>query len=304
MIDQRSVERAAEKFRIPQGSFERLVRRRDRKRRNQRIAAGVVGIAVFVAAVWIVTSGWSFNRSQTPAAPAPTVTEPVIGPTGDPYSVGFKGLPPEGATPSEPTRGKLVMSDGGIHPWWEVYVYADGRLIWARAGTPRHCTGGPFLATGVCSGSAWIEQRLTPEGVELLRSGAVELGGLVWETPGQQLPVSAWEDPSLRPYVPSRYMVCPWGPSGNIVNLLPAPAQELVRGIEPTDAPPADVGDWAPGCLSVTIEDARSLANILTDAGFESRAGATGTVFFGKGDKLIAFDPILPDGGFVDGVGG
>ena len=71
MIDQRSVERAAEQFRLPEGSFEQLVRRRDRKRRNQRIAAGVVGIAVFVAAVWIVTSGLSFDRTQTPAATGP-----------------------------------------------------------------------------------------------------------------------------------------------------------------------------------------------------------------------------------------
>jgi hypothetical protein len=47
--------------------LERVLRRRDRKRRNQRITAGVVGIAVFVAAVWIVTSGGPSDRTQTPA---------------------------------------------------------------------------------------------------------------------------------------------------------------------------------------------------------------------------------------------
>jgi hypothetical protein len=52
----------------PPDGLERMLRRRDRKRRNQRIAAGVVGIALFVAAVWIVTSGLSFDRTQTPAA--------------------------------------------------------------------------------------------------------------------------------------------------------------------------------------------------------------------------------------------
>jgi Transglutaminase-like superfamily/TgpA N-terminal domain len=46
-----------------------LQRRRDRKRRNERITAGVVGIAVFVAAVWIMTSGGAFDRAETPAAP-------------------------------------------------------------------------------------------------------------------------------------------------------------------------------------------------------------------------------------------
>jgi hypothetical protein len=58
----------------PPDGYERMLRRRDRKRRNQRIAAGVVGIAVFVAAVWIVTSVGSFDRTQTPAVPGPTET--------------------------------------------------------------------------------------------------------------------------------------------------------------------------------------------------------------------------------------
>jgi Tol biopolymer transport system component len=56
--------------------YDALLRRRDRKRRNQRIAAGVVGIAVFVAAVWVVTTGGSFNRTQQPAV-QPTPTPPA-----------------------------------------------------------------------------------------------------------------------------------------------------------------------------------------------------------------------------------
>jgi Tol biopolymer transport system component len=51
-----------------------MLRRRDRKRRNQRIAAGVVGIAVFVVAVWIVTSGGAFNRTQPAIQPTPSPT--------------------------------------------------------------------------------------------------------------------------------------------------------------------------------------------------------------------------------------
>jgi Tol biopolymer transport system component len=57
--------------------FDAVARRRDRKRRNQRVAAGVVGIAVFVAAVWIVTSLGSLDRSQTPAVPRPAQTGPA-----------------------------------------------------------------------------------------------------------------------------------------------------------------------------------------------------------------------------------
>jgi Tol biopolymer transport system component len=76
VIDQESIERAAERFKVPDGALERLIRRRDRKRRNQRIAAGAVGIAVFVAAVWVVTTGGSFNRTQQPAI-QPTPTPPA-----------------------------------------------------------------------------------------------------------------------------------------------------------------------------------------------------------------------------------
>jgi hypothetical protein len=57
----------------PRDGFERMLHRRDRKRRNQRIVAGVVGIAVFVAAVWIVTTAGSFDRTTTPAD-QPTVS--------------------------------------------------------------------------------------------------------------------------------------------------------------------------------------------------------------------------------------
>ena len=57
----------------PPDGFERMLHRRDRKRRNQRIAAAVVGIAVFVAAVWIVTTGGWSDRSQTPAVNPPSV---------------------------------------------------------------------------------------------------------------------------------------------------------------------------------------------------------------------------------------
>jgi hypothetical protein len=75
MIDGRErYERAFQQFQMPEPAWERLVDRRDRKRRNQRIAAGVVGIAVFVAAVWIVTGVGSLDRSQAPAVPGGAAT--------------------------------------------------------------------------------------------------------------------------------------------------------------------------------------------------------------------------------------
>ena len=140
--------------------------RRDRKRRNQRIAAGVVGMAVFVAAIWIITTGGTFDRTRTPATTGPKVPHAR-------NPVGFIGLPPEGAAPSSPEHGELVLSlsgrsvtDGGA--LIEVWVYADGRLIWQQAGDV------PFGANQTRTGM--LEQRLTPEGVELMRSEIASTG--------------------------------------------------------------------------------------------------------------------------------
>lgn len=102
---------------------------------------------------------------------------------------GFVGLPPVEATPSTPESGELVLSFNGrsatlplklhgkilttpeghrIGPMTQVFVYADGRVVWQREG------GVPAGANKLTSG--FLEQRLTPEGVELLRSKAISTG--------------------------------------------------------------------------------------------------------------------------------
>jgi hypothetical protein len=258
------LERVMERVELRPFTLEGFHDRRDRKRRNQRISAGVVGITVFVALALILGTVGLSNRTQGPAGGAetgptttgpaesgPTVTGPVIGNTRDPSSVGF-GLPPEGATPSKPLRGELVMKDSGsdLGSWYAVNLYADGRLIWSRQISP-----------GVVS--RWIEQRLTPEGVELLRSGAVPLGG-EFENPGEQLPVSAWEDPTLRPFVPWRYHACQSDyPPSLALDFLPAEAKDVLRRSPWTDAVRGGP------CREVTLEDARVLVEILSNAGFE-----------------------------------
>ena len=158
--------------------FDDVARRRDRKRRNQRIAAGVVGIAVFVAAVWIVMSGWSLDRTQ-PAVTGPTASPaPDLGPVPESDQpnpslsrVNVLDLPPEGAPPSSPEHGELVLAVDGRgmaagRALTHMYVYADGRLIWWREGD---------LPAGADEHSIF-EQRLTPEGVELLRSEVISSG--------------------------------------------------------------------------------------------------------------------------------
>jgi hypothetical protein len=169
------LERVGERFVFPDEAFERLERRRERKRRKQRIAAGVVGIAVFVAAVWIVSTGGPFDRTQPP-----TPGGGVTGPSGStalpphPVGVGLLGFPPEGDTPSAPKRGELVVGflfghTSGDPGRFGLNVYADGRVIWERLGI----LGVSNESTGL------IQQRLTPEGVELVRAEVLSTGLLV-----------------------------------------------------------------------------------------------------------------------------
>jgi hypothetical protein len=153
-----------------------MLRRRDRKRRNQRIAAGVVGLAVFVAATALVTTGWPFDRAGS--APGGGGETGPTGPTGPPdptvapVAGDIVGLPSPGATASTPEHGRVVLSLGGGvgTPWTAVWVYTDGRVIWGDV-TGYFPPGAPTEgATG------FVEQHLTPAGVEFLRTQVLSTG--------------------------------------------------------------------------------------------------------------------------------
>jgi transglutaminase-like putative cysteine protease len=73
-------ERAVSEVPLPPDGLDGLQRRRDRQRRNQRLSAGVVGMAVFVSAVWIVTTGVPFDRTETPGVPRAADTGPALHP--------------------------------------------------------------------------------------------------------------------------------------------------------------------------------------------------------------------------------
>ncbi len=129
---------------------------------------------------------------------------------------GFIGLPPKGATPSNPESGELVVNFYGRSTTLggslsRVWVYADGRMIWHREGEV------PKGANKRTSG--FLEQRLTPEGVELLRSEVLATGlfgqdltllsprfrehntvwGYVEVRNGNRAIRITWEDPRLDP---------------------------------------------------------------------------------------------------------
>jgi Tol biopolymer transport system component len=69
------LERLAPLLDAPEPSFEGFLRRRDRKRRNQRIAAAAVGIALFVVPVALIALLSSRDRTQTPADTGRSVSD-------------------------------------------------------------------------------------------------------------------------------------------------------------------------------------------------------------------------------------
>ena len=222
----------------------------------------------------------------------------------DVNQVAFIGLPPEGATSSTPERGELVVEflccQGGTEGLPNlILVYADGRLIWERQGDLPE--GANDFDTGL------LEQRLTPEGVELIRSEVlsarlpeqnpdcftgtrvrdggrlVTVGACGGETLTQAqidalsglsdrlydvaswLPESAWEDRTIRGYVPSRFQVCMPGtdriaPFLEFQSLLPAHAVEALDD----------------GCTDLTTAEARSFAIALDAAGHQQTNSAPG----------------------------
>jgi hypothetical protein len=276
-------DRAVSDVPMPADGFEGLRRRRDRNRRNQRITAGVVGIAFFVAAVWIVTSSGVLDRTETPAVPGPALT----GPTAS--SGPGVWLPPKGAEPSTPTKGKVVLKTVGTHPWHSIQVYEDGRVIWSQ----QIGFTGNFRTA---STTGWLERRLTPEGVDLVRSGAIRLEDL---DPPSHVPASVWEG-EAQPYVPSRYVVCAaW--SQETMRLLPQRTQDLLLGhmdklaVYNGEALFSRLGRGV-ACPEMTIEEARALDKIFLEIGFERSETSSGLVYDIKARDVSSIHviPLLP----------
>jgi hypothetical protein len=155
----RLIERVGERAPFPDDAFVRMLGRRHRKQRNQRIAAAAVGIAVFVAVVALALG--AFQRS----APVP-----IAPPTVDPGTVTFwstfedlisvNGVPVDGQmanTPEEvyvyrfsptvgvPAGAQIVMGDGRdtsefsggwIDAWWDGSTPGERLYELDLSGTP------------------------------------------------------------------------------------------------------------------------------------------------------------------------
>ena len=146
MTEYRSVlERAGSNAPQPDLQVERVLRRRDRKHRNQRIRAGVLGLAIAIAVGWL---GINAIRS-TPSVPADDRSEelgifaPVAGRIvyGDRH--GIWGVDP--AAPTDPATTVQLTSEAGIPLGWS----SDGTELLIG----RRCANGHPLRERACSSS-------------------------------------------------------------------------------------------------------------------------------------------------------
>jgi dipeptidyl aminopeptidase/acylaminoacyl peptidase len=143
------LQRARSQFPPPESVMESLRRRRDRKRRNQRIRAGVLGLAIAIAVGWL---GVNAIRSTPPVPANPPddrsedlgIFEPVAGRIVFGNPLGIWGVDP--AAPADPATTVKLTSEAGIPLGWS----SDGtRLLIMRCdqrGGVLHDLQGPKCA--------------------------------------------------------------------------------------------------------------------------------------------------------------
>lgn len=218
-------------------------------RRRHLLVLAIAAVVVAIAGVFVVVfredgdgeagrgtrDTSNASRTAPDVVPGPTTIPPEERPPATTPGDASTTAPllPEGA-PSTPHIGELVASVTNFDGSAAYYLYADGRLIWwsEQAGV----------------GGGFVEQRLTPEGIERVRSEflaaalfdpnsppgnvadceavacvrghdgrlltaretATESARLVsyLRTLDASLPETEWAAPRIRTYVPARIAVC------------------------------------------------------------------------------------------------
>ncbi|MGH2462498.1 MAG: hypothetical protein ACRDFZ_02585 [Candidatus Limnocylindria bacterium] len=277
----------------------------------------VVGAVAVVTLVVVLMSAGLFG-DVTPGGPVatPVASPEAPSPTQPPIDyayrdVGFIGLPPLGVTPSDPTTTELVENFfyPGPAPYkGQSFLYADGRLVWNEYFDSQQRSTG------------WLQQTLTEDGIELVRALATGTAGETLrrldpaELP-KRLPVHAWVEQAVRPYVPSGFAAClfvteqvnPFTESSMTLPeklaALPLAAADILR-----DRPFAHSRAYGPDpeCLGMSVADARRLDAALRTAGLEQDAWRNQFLLeyhlvldrpeAGIWWLSVWFEPILPDG--------
>jgi hypothetical protein len=274
------------------------------------VVATALVVVAFIAGTRFAPAGGGPGAPGSAASPSPSAI-PTPTPAID-YSyrdVGFIGLPPLGAAPSGLGSTELLDT------YWlpntpfkgAAYLYADGRLIWFEYTTGNE----PYGSTG------YLEQRLSADGVEMVQAlGGDPLQGvkrLDFRNLSDGLPETAWQDVTIRPYVPSGFAACIWHANWEDpfrestltlpkkLALLPAAAADLLRDRELVRG-----YDGVSHCLGMTTAEARQLDEALRGAGLAQDEWRNEfileyhAVLDSAAPKAwrieVWFEPILPDG--------
>jgi hypothetical protein len=284
----------------------------------------ILSLLIAIAAGSVALGGRLFIRDSDDVFRGRVLVEP------------FEGLPAVDAPPSSPESGELVVTfmarikslGNDVHV---MHVYEDGRVIWKR-----NLEGSKSAAAAAFGAheptTAVIEQRLTPEGVDRLRSEALTAGqlspqprhgpGVVWGSlkvrvgdalmfvdwsdsglpgrladPAAWLPPSAWADQRIGAYVASRYAVCA---DLNRFEDLPDPIEASIKG----SSTGLVGGDWTPDptCHAMSTKSAREVADTLAETAGEPKRLLGGLDYTlpnaeaPAGQIHVHFVPITPHG--------
>jgi len=269
-------------------------RARARRRRYQK-----VGILVLIAAVAAITATAAVMGSGSSPVDRPVLDSPAGAgaPVADP--------PVADAT--------LVASWGQIHAGW-VLVYGDGRVI----RYPEYAGAG--MAEGMNRYAIIVERRLTPAGLELIRSGALVVSHLMWVKIVQD---DVWAEAEWRPYVPAEYAVCHpgdwtlpyrWADASSVFAELPPEARTLVRDRERQYTAVTFAPAFEPSglqgpveCFALATDEADRLVEVSSQPDLSRyRAGAEGVGLTFAGERRVVemwITPVMPHGEFVLGGG-
>lgn len=202
--------------------------------------------------------------------------------------------PPDLPAPAVQYPAGIVAVHGVFHYGW-VVVYDDGRVIhrldWDNGLT---------------------ERRLTANGTELVRSGAVHPGSLIAQ-PDSSLPGDLWADPQPDPYIATTFAAC-HEPSASLearMGYLPPGVQTLLRGREHTykdvDILTKAFGDRRPyeECADVSRAEATYIASAIVGGTLPAFEGLTpssewcATVGPPLDAAMLCLRPVLPHGSWV-----
>jgi Tol biopolymer transport system component len=276
VIDDRDLfERAIRRFPPPERSFERLLTRRDRKRRNQRLAAGAVGLGIVLAAILVGTSVIRSGPDQV-ANPAPVIRNGPITVYG--YTEGLYTLSPDGQLGERivECRGCTLISGADWSPDGTSVAFAVACAGGCgTAGDPYHGVHVVDLATGedrlVVHGEPRSGIDWSPDGLRIayVEDGVIHTVNADGSDPTIVPGTGAAESPS-------------WSPDGTRIaySAYPrqAPAVEvyvadldgsdrtlLARGSDPAWSPDGTVIAYRHGCEVRTVAPNGGSATTLID---------------------------------------